>query len=102
VPQDLDSGINEIVQGLKTQYDSLDIRSIKKPLQTKVTNLIVDQLLVLTVELKDDSKESSEEAIGLATYSNIESSVLTHTSIFESLWMETELLQHRRSTTTMI
>ena len=37
--------------------------------------LLVDQSLSLTVELKDDTKEASEEAIGLATYSNSKATV---------------------------
>ena len=52
--------------------------------------MIVDNSISLTVELKDDTKENSEEAIGLATYSNSESTVLSYASIFETLWIETE------------
>jgi signal transduction histidine kinase len=45
----------------------------------------------LVVELLDDSKENIEEAIGLATYSNSRSTVLSYASIFESLWKQSEL-----------
>jgi hypothetical protein len=55
--------------------------------------------MVLTVELSDDSKEASEEAIGLATHSNSESSVLTYISKFENMWMGLSFLQHRHATT---
>jgi two-component system, OmpR family, sensor histidine kinase VicK len=48
--------------------------------------LVVDNALSLTVELKDDSKKISEdeeeEATGLATYSNSNSTVLTYVLIF--------------------
>ena len=54
------------------------------------TLLIVDQSLSLTVELVDDTKEISEDAIGLATYSNIDSTAFAYISIFENLWMRTE------------
>jgi hypothetical protein len=55
-----------------------------------LTPLIVDHSLSLTVELIDDTKETSEDAIGLATYSNIDSTAFAYISIFENLWMRTE------------
>ena len=48
----------------------IEIRNIEEPLQTKVSVLIVDRTSLLSAELKSDSKETSLEAIGLATYSN--------------------------------
>lgn len=45
----------------------------------------------MAVELKDDTKDNSYDAIGLATYSNSRSTVLSYASIFESLWNQTEL-----------
>jgi two-component system sensor histidine kinase VicK len=71
----------------------IDIRYIEPDLQTKVTILLIDRRFSLTVELKDDTKENSYEAIGLATYSNSKSTVLSYVSIFESLWKQTELYQ---------
>jgi len=55
--------------------------------------LIADKKYSLTVELKDDSKQTSTGAIGLATYSDSPSTVLSYASIFESLWTQTELYQ---------
>ena len=71
----------------------LGIRYIEPSMQTRVTVLIVDRRYSLTIELKDDNKENSSEAIGLATYSNSKPTVLSFVSIFESLWMQTELYQ---------
>lgn len=82
----------ERVQELKEKENSeIDIRDMQKPLQTKLTIMIVDQTSSLTVELKDDTRESSDEAIGLATYSNSEPTVFSYVSIFENLWIQTEL-----------
>jgi two-component system, OmpR family, sensor histidine kinase VicK len=68
----------------------IGIRDSKKSLLAKVTTLVIDNALSLTVDLKDDSKKTSEEdAIGLATYSNNDSTVLTYVSIFENLWIQT-------------
>jgi two-component system, OmpR family, sensor histidine kinase VicK len=60
-------------------------------MQTRVTILVVDRAHSLVVELKDDSREVSEEAIGLAAYSNSKSTALSYVSIFESIWIQSEL-----------
>jgi hypothetical protein len=44
------------------------------------------------VELKDDdAQETYDEAIGLATYSNSEAHVFSYVSIFENLWIQTQI-----------
>lgn len=71
----------------------VDVRDSKKSLLAKVTTLVVDNTLCLTVESKYDLEERSgggegeTESIGLATYCNSDSTVLTHVSIFENIWM---------------
>ncbi len=45
------------------------------------------------MELRDDTKETFHEAIGLSTYSNSKAGVLSYVSIFENLWEQTELYQ---------
>ncbi|MGB6527547.1 MAG: ATP-binding protein [Candidatus Nitrosopolaris sp.] len=77
-------------------HQNIDIRYIQPPLQTKATIIIVDKKYSLTIELKDDTKQTSIEAIGLATYSNSQSTVLSYASIFESLWTQTDLYQKLR------
>src|SRR5215469_12571644 len=85
--------IEETVQKLRQQDGKIDIRYIEPGLETYVTIVIVDRKLSLVVELKDDTKESSYEAMGLGTYSNKKATVLSYVSIFESLWKQTELYQ---------
>ena len=53
--------------------------------------MVVDRTYSLIVEIKDDTKQSSKEAIGLAAYSNSKSTVLSYVSIFKSLWKHSEL-----------
>jgi signal transduction histidine kinase len=53
--------------------------------------LLVDRKFSLTVELKDDTKETSYEAIGLATYSNSKPTVLSYVTIFDTLWKQVDL-----------
>src|SRR5215211_6587711 len=59
----------------------------------KATILIVDNKVSFVMELKDDSKETFHEAIGLSTYSNSKAGVLSYVSMFESLWKQTELYE---------
>jgi hypothetical protein len=74
----------------------IDIRTTENTFQNKLTTLVVDQSLCLTVELKDDTRESSDEAIGLATYSNSEATVFSYASIFENLWIQAQLHKRRQ------
>jgi two-component system sensor histidine kinase VicK len=53
--------------------------------------LIVDNELAITVELKDYTNESTNQAIGLTTHSNSEATILSYASIFETLWTQAEL-----------
>jgi two-component system, OmpR family, sensor histidine kinase VicK len=87
----MDDIIKEKAQKFKEQQHQIDIRNIDYPLQTKVTTLLVDRKFSLTVELKDDTKETSYEAIGLATYSNSKPTVLSYLSIFDTLWNQVDL-----------
>lgn len=57
----------------------------------KATILVVDNKVSLMMELKDDSKKTFHEAIGLSTYSNSKAGVLSYVSMFESLWRQTQL-----------
>jgi hypothetical protein len=83
--------IEETVRKLKQQHRKIDIRYIEPGLQTHVSIVVVDRKSSLVVELKDDEKKSSYEAMGLGTYSNRKATVLSYVSIFESLWKQSEL-----------
>ena len=69
-------------------HPQITIKNLDKSVQTKVTTIVADNELSLVIELKDDSKHNSHDAIGLATYSNSESTVLSYASIFETLWIQ--------------
>ena len=86
---DDDDTVSERIQQMKDA--EVDVRTIKQTFQNKLTTLIVDKSSCLTVELKDDSRETSDESIGLATYSNSEATVFSYISIFENLWIKTLL-----------
>jgi two-component system sensor histidine kinase VicK len=78
-----DDSLKQLVQDL-TKY--ADVRYIPEELQTKITIAIIDRKWSIVVELKDDSKNSSYEAMGLGTFSNSPSTVASYVSIFETLW----------------
>jgi two-component system, OmpR family, sensor histidine kinase VicK len=92
-----DDYVTDIIEKIKRENKiRIEIRNIEEPLQTKVSVLIVDRVSLLSVELKSDSKETSLEAIGLATYSNSKATVLSYASIFESLWNQTRLYEETK------
>src|SRR5215472_13114458 len=74
-------------------HGTISVRFIQPQLQIKASIMIVDKKYSLAIELKDDKKRTSIEAIGLATYSNSQSTVLSYASIFESPWTQSELYQ---------
>lgn len=54
---------------------------------------MVDKKESLVFGKKDDSKENFAEALGLATYSNSQPTVMAYTSIFGSLWKQVILYE---------
>jgi two-component system, OmpR family, sensor histidine kinase VicK len=70
-----------------TKHPNLKVQYLSDSVRTKVTSFLADQELFLVIELKDDTRDTNNEAIGLATYSNSESTVLSYASIFETLWL---------------
>ncbi|MFL6482904.1 MAG: sensor histidine kinase, partial [Nitrososphaera sp.] len=71
----------------------LNVRYLQRLSETKSTVLIADRKVSLVIELSDDSKLTFSEAIGLSTYSSSKSGVLSYVSIFENLWIQTELYE---------
>jgi two-component system sensor histidine kinase VicK len=72
---------------------NIGIRYIEQMSDTKATILVVDRKESLVMELRDDSKTTFDEAIGLSTYSNSKGGVLSYVAIFENLWKQTELYE---------
>ena len=62
-------------------------------MQTRITIVLIDKKDCMIVELRDDTKDSSYYAAGLATYSNSKSIISSYASIFESLWKQNELYE---------
>jgi nitrogen-specific signal transduction histidine kinase len=71
----------------------IDIRTIGQSQSAMATFLVVDKKYSLTMEIKDDLKESFDESVGLSVYSTSKAGVLSYVSIFENLWNQTELYE---------
>ena len=84
---DQNKDIEPILERLKT-HSQITIKDLNDSIQTKITTIIVDAERSLVIELRDYNQLKSDEAIGLATYSNSESTVLSYVSIFETLWIQ--------------
>ena len=87
--------IEQKIQQLKEYCPDrvIDVRYIEQMTETKATILVVDRKASLVMELRDDSKTTFVEAIGLSTYSNSRAGVLSYVAIFENLWKQSELYQ---------
>jgi signal transduction histidine kinase len=89
-----DELIEQTVQNLRQNYlDYISIRYTEKAMDTKSTILVVDRKYSLVMELRDDTKQTFDEAIGLSTYSNTKAGVLSYVAIFENLWKQSELYE---------
>ncbi|MFZ0222107.1 MAG: hypothetical protein WAM42_10515 [Candidatus Nitrosopolaris sp.] len=89
-----DDSIKQLAQDL-TKY--ADIRYIPEELQTQITIVVVDRKSSLVVETKDDNKDSSFEAFGLATFSDSPSTVSSYVSIFETLWKQSGMYEESQN-----
>ena len=108
-----DDSLRELVQELRTglehegkgevrqqqqnqqKHHRIHIQYLNKPKYSKVTTIVVDNEFSIAIEIKDDDNnnknKSFSESIGMATYSNSQSTVLSYASIFETLWVQAEL-----------
>jgi hypothetical protein len=92
-----DGEVEAETEKLKRNWETMEIHSLQTALQTTLLVIVVDKALSLAIELKkDEMEEDLYDAIGLATYSNSESTVLTYSSIFENLWIQEEVRKEKR------
>ena len=76
--------------------ENIAVREIEKQQDFRSTILMADKKYLLTIEVKDDTKETFEDSVGLTTYSTSRPTVLSYISIFESLWSQTETSDNLR------
>ncbi len=81
--------------GVGERRHFIDFRSVmKSAFHTKITTFVVDSAFSLAIEIKDsgDANQGFEESVGMATYSNNQSTVDSYATIFETLWTKAGLL----------
>jgi hypothetical protein len=62
---------------IQNRDKNIVIRNIEQTSGTKATILAVDKIVSLVMELRDDTKETFDEAIGSSTYSHSKAGVLS-------------------------
>lgn len=80
-----DKPINDRDVEWSRDYPRIELRYLNKSIQTSLTTIVTDRDLSLVIEEKE---EENDIDLGLATYSNSESTVLSCASIFENLWVQ--------------
>ena len=81
--EELEDLANFGIQTINQTFKSVSVNT--------VTIIISDRKRSLVIEKTDDSKEDFMDAVGLATYSTSEPTVLSYVSIFENLWSHVKL-----------
>jgi signal transduction histidine kinase len=79
-------------------FPEIELRAIDMSLNTSIGIVIVDKKESLIIETRDDAKDNSYDASGLAAYSNSKYIALSYASIFESLWIQAELFKQLKET----
>ena len=80
--------MKETIEQIQIQkLGQIQVLLLPESLNTRVTALVADNKYSLAVELNDDTKQTTLESTGLATYSNSESTVLSYSAIFEISWL---------------
>ena len=87
-----DDHINKISKTFRDEWNII-IMNLGEALRIRASILLVDRKFLLYVELKDDTKDTSYEAMGLTLYSSIRSTVISYVTIFETMWKQEELYQ---------
>jgi glucosamine 6-phosphate synthetase-like amidotransferase/phosphosugar isomerase protein len=89
----MDEAVIKLSKEFERQSTNIRIRSIEPSSRSHITVLIVDRKFSLALELKDDLKPVSEEAVGNVTYSTSRSTVQSYVSMFESVMKLTKLYE---------
>jgi signal transduction histidine kinase len=91
------------ISSSKSNHSNFVVGHIEQTiLDTHATILIIDKKHSLVMEIRDDSKSTFVEAIGLSTYSNSKAGVLSYLSLIENLWLQSELYQQIKDSNTRL
>ena len=88
-----DGSAAELVEQINRVLPQGSFRIMDGSLNTGITAVIVDRKQLMLFELKDDTKETSYEAAGLALHLDSRTLALSYASLFDNLWKQTELYE---------
>ena len=91
IPDDGNSA--ELVEQINGVLPQESFRVMDGSLKTSITAVITDRKQVMLFELKDDTKETSYEAAGLALHLDSRTISLSYASLFDTLWKQRELYE---------
>jgi two-component system, OmpR family, sensor histidine kinase VicK len=89
----VDTGTTELAEQINRVLPQGSFRAMDASLKTRITAVIVDRKQLMLFELKDDTKETSYEATGLALHIDSRTLSLSYASLFDNLWKQTELYE---------
>ncbi|MGN6615175.1 MAG: sensor histidine kinase [Candidatus Nitrosocosmicus sp.] len=93
----LNLGLDGKLNYLKQKYPNIDFRGFFTSFESFIGITVIDRLRVVLSEVKDDSKKDYYDSIGLTIFIEGKSSALSYTTIFNSLWKQTEICQQLES-----
>jgi two-component system sensor histidine kinase VicK len=88
-----DGNASEIVEQMDRVLPRGSIRLMDGSLKSGITALIIDRKELMLFELKDDTKEISYEALGLALHLDSRTLALSYAALFDNLWKQRELYE---------
>jgi signal transduction histidine kinase len=88
-----DGNAAELVEQINGVLPQDSFRVMDGSLKSGITAVITDRKQVMLFELKDDRKETSYEAAGLALHLDSKTISLSYASLFDTLWKQRELYE---------
>jgi two-component system sensor histidine kinase VicK len=88
-----DGSAAELIEQINRVLPHGSIRVMDGRLGTSITALITDRKQLMLFELKDDTKETSYEAVGLTLHLDSRTLAVSYASIFDNLWKQTEFYE---------
>ena len=93
----LNLGLEGKLNQLKKKHPKVDFRGFFTSFESFIGITVIDRLRVVLSEIKDDTKKDYYDSIGLTIFIEGKSSALSYTTIFNSLWKQTEICQQLES-----
>jgi two-component system, OmpR family, sensor histidine kinase VicK len=86
------------INSLKIKYPKIEFRILYIDIESFIGITIIDREKVLLFEIKDDAKSNYIDSVGMTIFIEGKSTALSYTSIFDSLWKQTDLYNELKNT----